>query len=295
MTVTHIPWAALSAAEPNFMISNPAQSLSEAMKRQPTAQSYRTFLRLPLDARSCHTAFMISVIIPTLNAAATLPATLESLIPAAVQGLVREVLVVDGGSTDATLKIADGFGAVTISGGPLRANRLTVGAQLARFPWLLFIDPDCALDPGWEREAGHLIGKVEDGNRSPTAAVFRFALDDSGIEPRATERLARWSAALLGLAHAEQGLLIPRTLYAEVGGFKPYPLLEDVDLSRRVGRRRLMTFRSTAVSNANRFRQQGYFGRALRYYGCLGLYTLNVPMERIASLLGPPPQQAPGV
>ena len=258
------------------------------------AQSYRTITRLPHEPRSCHTDFMISVIIPTLNSATTLPATLESLIPAAVQGLVREVLIVDGGSTDATLKIADGFGAITISGGPLRASRLTVGAQLARFPWLLFIDPDCALDPGWEREAGHLIGKIEDGNRPPSAAVFRFVLDDDGIEARVTEFFARWSALLLGLAHSEQGLLIPQSLYTEVGGFKPYPLLEDVDLSRRVGRRRLMTFRSNAVSNANHYRQQGYIARALRYYGCLGLYALHVPMVRIASLLGPAPKQAPG-
>jgi hypothetical protein len=258
-----------------------------------TAQSYRTRTRLPHEARPCHTDFMISVIIPTLNAAATLPATLESLIPAAVQGLVREVLIVDGGSTDATLKIADGYGAMTISGGPFRADRLTIGAQQARFSWLLFINPDCALDPGWEREADQLISKIEDGDRTPAAAVFRFALDDTGFEPRTTECLARWSAALMGLSHAEQGLLIPRTLYNEVGGFKSYPLLEDVDLSRRIGRRRLTTLRTTAVSNANRYRQQGYIGRVMRYYSGLGLYALHVPMERIASLLGPPPKQAP--
>ncbi|MEQ1696381.1 MAG: glycosyltransferase [Hyphomicrobiaceae bacterium] len=273
----------------------PTRMPLETSRRRAEAQSYRTPLRLPLDAPPCHTQFMISVIVPTLNAATTLPATLESLIPAAVQGLVREVLVVDGGSTDATLKIADGYGAVTITGGPLRANRLTVGAQLARFPWLLFIDPDCALDPGWEREADHLIGRIEDGSRSPTAAVFRFALDDTGLEPRSAERLSRWSALLLGLSHAEQGLLIPRSLYTEVGGFKPYPMLENIDLSRRVGRHRLTTFRSTAVSSANRYRQQGYMSLALRYYGCLGLYALHVPMERIMSLLGLPPKQAPGV
>ncbi len=261
--------------------------------RRPIAQSYRAFACLPGAPDPCKTDFMISVIIPTLNAAATLPSTLESLIPAAVQGLVREVLIVDGGSTDSTLKIADGYGASTISGGPLRASQLMIGAQQARFSWLLVIDPDCVLDPGWEREVGHLIGKIEDGNRVPTAAVFRFALDDTGIGPRATECLARWSAALLGLAHAEQGLLIARTLYAEVGGFKPYPLLEGVDLSRRVGRRRLLTLRTTAVSNANRYRQEGYIRRCLRYYGCLGLFTLHVPMERIASLLGPPPKPAP--
>lgn len=262
--------------------------------RRSLAQSYRTITRLPHEPRSCHTAFMISVIIPTLNAATTLPATLESLIPAAVQGLVREVLVIDGGSTDSTLKLADGFGAITISGGPIRATRLTAGAKLARFPWLLFLDPGCALDPGWEREVGHLIGKIEDGNRPPVAAVFRFVLDDDGFEARATEFFARWSATLLGLAHAEQGLLIPQSLFTEVGGFKPYPVLEDVDLSRRVGRRRLLTLRSNAVSNANHYRQQGYTARALRYYGCLGLYALRVPTTRIASLIGPEPKQAPG-
>lgn len=238
---------------------------------------------------------MISVVIPTLNAAATLPATLESLIPAAVQGLVREVLIVDGGSSDATLTIADGYGAVTIAGGPLRASRLTVGAQQARFSWLLFLNPDCALDPGWDREADQHITKIEDGNRPSSAAVFRYAIDDVGIQPRAAEALARWSGAIFGLSHAEQGLLIPRALYTEVGGFKPFPLLEDVDLTRRVGRRRLTRLRTTAVTSSLKHRQQGYMNRAMRYYGCLGLYALNVPMSRIASLLGPPPKQAPGV
>lgn len=238
---------------------------------------------------------MISVVIPTLNSAGTLQATLESLIPAAVQGLVREVVIVDGGSSDATLKIADGYGAVTISGGPLRANRLAIGAQQARFPWLLFINPDCSLDPGWERESGQHISKIEDGTRPPSAAVFRYCLDDIGIEPRATEVLARWSAAMFGLSHAEQGLLIPHSLYTEVGGFKSYPMLEDVDLTRRVGRHRLTRLRTTVVTSALRHRQQGYINRAMRYYSCLGLYALNVPMSRIASLLGPPPKQAPGV
>jgi len=238
---------------------------------------------------------MISVVIPTLNSAATLAATLESLIPAAVQGLVREVVIVDGGSGDATLTIADGFGAVTIAGGPMRANRLTAGAQQARFSWLLFIDPDCVLDHGWDREVGQHISKIEDGDRPPSAAVFRYGLDDIGFEPRATEMLARWSSAIFGLSHAEQGLLIPRTLYTEVGGFKPYPMLEDIDLTRRIGRRRLMRLRATALTSAARHRQQGYINRAMRYYGSIGLYALNVPMNRIACLLGPTPKQAQSI
>jgi glycosyltransferase involved in cell wall biosynthesis len=238
---------------------------------------------------------MISVVIPTLNASATLPAALESLIPAAVHGLVREVIVVDGGSSDATLKIADGFGALTVSGTPLRASRLMLGAQQARFSWLLFIDPNSVLDPGWEREADTHIGKVEEGNRSISAGVFRAAIDDTGLRPRATETLARWTATAFGCSHAEQGLLIPRALYTEVGGYKPLATLEDVDLTRRIGRRRLTRFRTLAVSNSATHRQHGYLKPAMRYYGSLALYALNVPAGRIASLLGPHPKQAPGV
>lgn len=229
---------------------------------------------------------MISVVISTYNSAETLPATLESLVPAAVQGLVREVVVVDGGSSDLTLKIADGYGAVTLSGAPLRASRLASGAQQARFPWLLFLNADCVLDPGWEREAEQLIAKIDDGRRPQTAASFRYVIDDEGLQPRLAERFARWSAALFGLSHAEQGLLVPRALYTEAGGFRPYRMLAEVDLTRRFGRRRLMRLRTPAVSPAIRSSEPGYAARAMRYYGALGLYALHVPNERIASWFG---------
>jgi hypothetical protein len=90
----------------------------------------------------------------------------------------------------------------------------------------------------------------------------------------------------LGLPYGDQGLLIARTMYDAVGGFAALPLMEDVDLVRRLGRRRLVQLPATAVSSARRYRAGGYIRRPLRNLLCLSLYFAGVPPRRIARLYG---------
>src|SRR3954470_18254717 len=132
---------------------------------------------------------MITVVIPTLNAEATLGPTLASLVSAAVDGLVREVIVVDGGSSDRTAEIVDHAGANHLTGHKGRGQQLAAGAAHARFPWLLFLHSDTVLVPGWEREAGLFMQRIDMGDRPPAAAAFRFTLDDEGAKPRVLEQL----------------------------------------------------------------------------------------------------------
>jgi rSAM/selenodomain-associated transferase 2 len=229
---------------------------------------------------------IISVVIPTLNAQAGLADTLSALVPAAVEGLVREVIIVDGGSTDQTAEIVDHAGAHLIiqSGG--RGMQLAAGAARAKCPWLLFLHGDTALEPGWERDARHFIERVESKQWPAAAAAFRFALDDVGSRPRALERLVALRCAVLGMPYGDQGLLISRRLYDEVGGFRPLPLMEDVDLVQRLGRGRVFFLRSRAVTSAARFRRDGYLRRSARNLICHALYAVGVPPRVIARLYG---------
>lgn len=229
---------------------------------------------------------MISVIVPTLNAEAGLPRTLAALVPAAIDGIVREVIIVDGGSTDATPRIAEATGAHFIAAEQGRGQQLAAGATAAKGPWLLFLHADTTLEGGWEREALELMRAVELGAREDTAAVFRYALDDRGLWPAYLSAVVRLRCLIFRIPYGDQGLLISKRLYNGVGGFKPMALMEDVDLVRRLGRRRVAFLRARAVTSAKRYRSEGYVPRMLRNLACLGLYYLRVSPRVLTRIYG---------
>ena len=229
---------------------------------------------------------MISVVIPALNAERHLPETLTALVPAAVDGVVREVIVVDGGSSDETRVIADLSGADIVSAAPGRGGQLSQGAKRARFPWLLFLHADTVLEDEWQHQASRFMRAVDIGERPLAAAVFRFRLDDKGLAPRTLEAFVSARCALFGLPYGDQGLLIPRRLFDEIGGYKDLPIMEDVDIARRLGRKRLAFLDAAATTSADRYRNDGYLSRSLRNQLCLALYGAGLPVERIARIYG---------
>ena len=225
---------------------------------------------------------MISVVIPTLNSERTLPETLSALIPAAVDGLVREVIISDGGSTDGTRKIAEGCGAEFLVGSAGRGAQLAKGAARARGPWLLFLHSDTVPQGEWMREVAEFARAVDQEKRGHAAAAFRFKLDDLGLKPRILEGLVGLRCRALGLPYGDQGLLISKRLYLEVGGYKDMPVMEDLDLVRRLGRRRIALLRSAAMTSPERYQRDGYARRTLRNLTCLACYFGGVSTERIA-------------
>ncbi|MFN3624998.1 MAG: glycosyltransferase [Hyphomicrobium sp.] len=224
---------------------------------------------------------MISVVIPTLNAEEFLSATLTALVPAALDGTVREVIIVDGGSTDRTREIADHAGAEVGIAPANRGAQLRAGAHAARHPWLLFLNADTVLDAGWEREADNFMERVDRGASRHVAAAFRFALDDDGFAPRSLECLARLRCALMRTPHGEQGLLVSRRQYDTIGGHRPLAMMEDVDLVRRLGPRRVKLLTTRAVSNAARYRREGYLRGALGNFAQRLRHALHLSARQI--------------
>ena len=222
----------------------------------------------------------MSVIIPTLDAADELPSALAAL---AGSASIREIIISDGGSRDATVAIAHAAGARVMTGPQGRGIQLIAGAAAATGEWLLFLHADCRLTPDWEKAAAEFIAQPGASDR---AGYFGFVLDDPDPAARRLERMVAWRCRVLGLPYGDQGLLIARAFYDVVGGFAPMPLMEDVDLARRLGRQRLAPIAAQAVSSARRYRVGGYLRRPLRNLLCLSLYFAGVPPRRIARLYG---------
>lgn len=218
---------------------------------------------------------MLSVVIPTLNAAATLGPCIAAVREA------DEIVVADGGSTDGATDIAERDGARLVRSKPGRGVQLAAGAEAAFGDWLLFLHADTRLAPGWRAAAD--LHRARNPDR---AACFRLRLDAGEWQARFVETAVELRVRLLGLPYGDQGLLISRRLYDETGGYRPLPLMEDVDLVRRIGGRRLEWLDVAALTSPERWRRDGWLRRSGRNLLCLALYRSGMSAERVARLYG---------
>ena len=214
---------------------------------------------------------MLTVVIPVLNAGASLGPCLAALDGA------DDIIVVDGGSSDDTVEIANRTGARVIPAARGRGTQLRAGGEAARSDWLLFLHADTRLGAGWHQA---VVAHVATGPEQ--AGYFALRLDDKAWQARVIERGVAWRTRMSGLPYGDQGLLISRSLYDEVGGFRPLVLMEDVDLVRRIGQRRLRRLDATALTSAERWRRDGWLRRTTRNLICLALYAMGVAPVRIA-------------
>ena len=208
----------------------------------------------------------VSIIIPTLDAGAALPETLAHLGEGLQAGLIRELVIADGGSGDDTHALAQAAGAVIVSAPPGRGGQLARGATAAGGEWLLFLHADTHLLAGWADAVTAHLRKGGD-----QAGYFRLAFRAPGIAPRLVAGWANLRAGWLGLPYGDQGVLIARELYDQVGGYPDIPLMEDVALARAL-RGRLARLDATASTSAQRYQSQGWLRRGTRNLITLGRY-----------------------
>ena len=216
---------------------------------------------------------MISVVIPALDE--------EDVIGGAVRSVrdeAGEVIVADGGSGDRTRERALDAGARVVEAPRGRGVQLQRGAAVARGEWLLFLHADTRLDAGWSRAIATLPQAVVGG-------AFRFAVDSRRRAYRVIEAGTRLRCRLFRLPYGDQALFARREAYHLMGGFRPLPLMEDVDFVRRLrGMGRLALLPQRALTSARRWESRGIVRGTLTNLYCITLYALGRPPERLARL-----------
>lgn len=215
----------------------------------------------------------ISVIIPTLNAQHTLGTTLTSLLPGLEVGLIRELIISDGGSSDETVALAKEWGAEVVAGVPSRGGQLRRGCDVAQGSWLLVLHADTFLEDGW-------VGPVIEHIRSDRAGWFSLAFKNGGL---AGVCVAAWAnlRSRAGLPYGDQGLLVPRVLYDETGGYADQPLMEDVAMARAL-RGKLGRVDAVAWTSPVRYKNQGWLRRGARNIWTLTRYLAGASPHRLA-------------
>ncbi|HUG62009.1 MAG TPA: glycosyltransferase [Methylomirabilota bacterium] len=229
------------------------------------------------------------MVIPTFEDEERLALTLSALVPAAAEGVVREVVVADAGSGDQTRRVADAMGCVIVeASGPAGAMLSRGAAAVTRGDFILFLRPGVILDPRWDAEASSFMERAaRAGQADRRAAVFRYECDDIGPAAQLRRVAVATAGRLSGLPHPMQPLLISRRHYERIGGHRPLDALEDVDLVRRIGRGRIVRLRSAGVvlPKDRPFEPTGLVPR-LRRGLSRGLAALPVPATLLARLHG---------
>ena len=218
----------------------------------------------------------LSVIITTLDAAAALPGCAAALIEGLEAGLVRELVISDGGSGDATRNIAESLGARLVAGPRGRGRQLARGAAAAGGDWFLFLHADTRLPAGWTAAVRRHMAE-----RPGHAAAFRLAFEGNCWQGRLIAGGANLRSRLFDLPYGDQGLLISRRLYAETGGYPAIALMEDVALARAL-KGRIDLLEAIAVTSGARYREQGWMRRAAGNLWRLGRYLAGADPERLA-------------
>lgn len=191
----------------------------------------------------------ISIIIPALNEAAHLAATIQS----AQSPTTCEVLVIDGGSCDATIAIAEAAGARVIRTEAGRARQMNAGAKVARGNILLFLHADTRLPQDFDWYVRQVLTQEK-----AVAGAFHLGLDGTQRGLRFIETMANWRSRWWQMPYGDQAIFLRADVFARVGGFPDLPLMEDFELMRRLRQQgRIILAPVPVVSSARRWLQLG--------------------------------------
>ncbi|MDA1104211.1 MAG: TIGR04283 family arsenosugar biosynthesis glycosyltransferase [Gemmatimonadetes bacterium] len=221
----------------------------------------------------------LTVIIPALDEERCLGGLLSDL-----RGTGARVVVVDGGSRDATVQIAREHGARVLDSNPGRGTQLNAGAAVADTKWLLFLHADSRLAPGSLQALQDFLS----GASPLDFAHYRFQLDGRRLRHRIIEFGQRVRERLFRLPYGDQGLLVSHELFVRIGGYRAWPIMEDVDIVRRLSREgRRTTLPAPLRTSARRYDTEGWALAWMRNVVLMTLFHAGASPEKLARHYAP--------
>ena len=218
----------------------------------------------------------LSIVIPVLNEAGSIVATLQSLAAWRADGV--EIIVVDGGSSDTTPALCAGLADQLLHAPPGRARQMNAGAAQARGEALLFLHADTRLP----EDAPAAIA------RALTGGAYAWGRFDVTIDGRSAwfpliAALMNLRSRLTGIATGDQAIFVRRDAFVAVGGFPDQPLMEDIELSRRLRRRgRPACLRQRVLTSGRRWERHGVWPTIWLMWRLRLLYWLGTPPDKLA-------------
>jgi len=216
----------------------------------------------------------ISVIIPTLNEEDHLQEILNVL--AEITNV--EVIIADGGSTDATLDICQRYGVTVVQSTPGRAAQMNMGASVATGHVFLFLHSDTRLPGDFVRIVQGAMSR-----KNVVGGAFRFSTDMNTWGMKVVEGAANWRSRNLRIVFGDQAIFVGRIAFGSIGGFPEQVIMEDYQLIRQLRKAgKILLLPDAAVTSARRWRDNGVFRTSLRNQLTMWLYLLGVNPERLA-------------
>jgi rSAM/selenodomain-associated transferase 2/rSAM/selenodomain-associated transferase 1 len=226
--------------------------------------------------RARQRASTLAVIIPALNEAEILKTTLLAVL----EGQPEEVIVADGGSADRTVEVARTLGVAVVQSSRGRGCQMNAGARMASAAQLLFLHADTLPPLGFREVVGATLARPD-----VAAGAFAFEIREPMRHRRTVERLVAARCRWLGNPFGDQGLFVRRDLFEALGGFVDWPLLEDVEIQRRLKRHgRLSIAREAAATSGRRWQARGVWPTLWLNLRIMVGYYLGVSVERLARL-----------
>jgi len=222
----------------------------------------------------------LTIVVPVLDEAAIIVDALQALAPLRARG--AEVIVVDGGSSDGTPRLAQRFAERVIVAPRGRGAPMNAGATLGTGDALLFLHADTALPENADRLIAEALG---------LRAWGRFDLRIAGRHPllAVVARMINWRSRLTGIATGDQAIFVRRQAFLSVGGFPDYPLMEDIAISRRLKALcRPFCIGVPVVTSGRRWEHYGVLRTIILMWRLRLAYYLGVAPARLASRYGPP-------